>query len=202
MSDDYLQAMEIIGEQDAAIIPLLLGRPVDSCHAVAARCVCGVPSVVVPKPVHGPTRRQIFTTLFWLTCPFLGRMAAALEAEGMIRIISREVDLSVQEEATRRYVAGRLALCGVLGIDLAALPQGIAKSLSQTGIGGIRDPRGLKCLHLHLAHFLATGDNPTGRRVMEMISQRPDRCQGVERELVRAGRTVGSPGKTVAGGES
>lgn len=201
MSVDYLRTMEPLGEQDAAIVPLLLGRPADACHAVAARCACGIPSVVVPRPVHGREGRKVFTTLFWLTCPFLARMAAALEAEGMVRAISEEIDMAELEAATSNYIKNRLVLCDALGIDLLKLPAGIAKSLRDTGIGGIRDPRGLKCLHLHLAHFLATGENPAGRRVMEIISGRSEKCLGVERELARVGRADRSC-ETFDGGKS
>ena len=34
--------------------------------------------------------------------------------------------------------------------------------LRECGVGGLRVPEQVKCLHLHYAHFLATGDNLVG----------------------------------------
>jgi hypothetical protein len=37
----------------------------------------------------------------------------------------------------------------------------------------------VKCLHAHLAHTLAGGDNPVGRRVLECLARHDDEAAAV-----------------------
>jgi hypothetical protein len=43
----------------------------------------------------------------------------------------------------------------------AALDRRLFRAVN-SGVGGIREPGSLKCLHVHYAHYLAGGLNPAG----------------------------------------
>ncbi|HDG61676.1 MAG TPA: DUF501 domain-containing protein, partial [Thermotoga sp.] len=43
--------------------------------------------------------------------------------------------------------------------------------LVKSGTGGIKDPRIVKCLHLHTADFLAGIENPIGEMVLKMLEK-------------------------------
>ena len=49
-----------------------------------------------------------------------------------------------------------------------------ARVLRDTGVGGLRFPSQVKCLHAHYAHFLGDplGGNPVGKRVPDRIRSR------------------------------
>lgn len=49
--------------------------------------------------------------------------------------------------------------------------EGYASVLHDCGVGGLRYPTQVKCLHLHYAHFLATGDNLVGSWVQKEIDR-------------------------------
>lgn len=54
--------------------------------------------------------------------------------------------------------------------------------LSKVGTGGIRDFTKLKCLHLHLADYLAGVKNPVGEMVWDLVERK-----FCEEKLCRAG---------------
>ena len=59
-----------------------LGRPMRGLHAIAARCVCGRPAVVVTRPrVDDGTP---FPTLYYLSIPSGTKEASRLEAGGLM----------------------------------------------------------------------------------------------------------------------
>jgi uncharacterized protein len=142
-----------------AVLSTQLGRPARGRPAVMHRCGHGLPTVVRVDPrLEDGTP---FPTTFWLACPLLrsavGRMEADLE---MVRLNERLADddaLRDEYAATaERYVAFRDAL-GEPGPPLEGAPTA----------GGM--PKRVKCLHVHLAHHLATGDNPVGAHVADAL---------------------------------
>ena len=66
--------------------------------------------------------------------------------------------------------------------------------LRDTGVGGIRDAGAVRCLHVHLAHALATGGgNLVGRWVLEALSRGEDgRAAEYQRDAFR-GRWEAQP---------
>ncbi len=91
-------------------------------------------------------------TLYWLVDPALHAAVSSLEGEGGVHRFEEQVD---EEELTRAHeeYARRRDEAVVRG-DLVA-PRG--------GVAGTR--RGVKCLHAHLANYLAGATDPVGRRV-------------------------------------
>lgn len=146
------------------MISAQIGRPARGENAVVHRCVYGLPSVVRvgPRLEDGTP----FPTTFWLTCPLAVRSVGRLEAEGEMR----DVNARLEEDPgfAADYAAGHeryLAFRERLG---RPLPDGVGSA------GGM--PTHVKCLHVHLAHHLATGDNRVGAHAHDRISPMP--CPG------------------------
>lgn len=142
-----------------AVLSAQLGRPARGRPAVVHRCGHGLPTVarVDPRLEDGTP----FPTTFWLACPLLRSAVGRLEADlEMVRLNERlaEDDVLRADYAgtAERYVAFRDAL-GAPEPPLDGAPTA----------GGM--PTRVKCLHVHLAHHLATGDNPIGAYVADAL---------------------------------
>lgn len=150
-------------EAERHVVAAQLGRPARGENAVVHRCAYGLPTVVRVAPqLHDGTP---FPTVFWLTCPLAIRHVGRLEAEGEMRGLNTQLErdeelAAAYQGAYERYVAFR----DELGEPLPGDP----------GAGGM--PGHVKCLHVHLAHTLATGDNAVGRGVYGAIAPMP--CPG------------------------
>ena len=90
-------------------------------------------------------------TRFWLVDAELRDAVSRLEAAGGVRRAEAAVDPAELAEAHARHGAERDR----------ALPEGYSGPRPSGGVGGTR--RGVKCLHAHLAWYLAGGDDPVGR---------------------------------------
>jgi uncharacterized protein len=158
-SDDRALHAELADDRTVAVISAQLGRPARGRPAVVHACGHGLPTVVRVDPrLEDGTP---FPTTFWLACPLLRSAVGRLEAGGeMVQLNERlaaEPDLQAEYELTaQRYVALRDRL-GEPAAPLEGAPTA----------GGM--PRRVKCLHVHLAHHLATGDNPVGASVADAL---------------------------------
>ncbi len=161
----YARAAAAPAMEDAerAVVSAQLGRPARGDNAVVHRCVYGLPTVVrvAPRLEDGTP----FPTVFWLVCPLARRHVGRMESEGTMMAVkgrlAADATLAAEyEAATERYVAFRDRLDGPLPGNPAA--------------GGM--PTSVKCLHVQLAHFLATGDNPVGAWTYEELVPMP--CPG------------------------
>ena len=179
-------AAPVTGEGERAVVSAQLGRPARGESAVVHRCVYGLPTVVrvAPRLEDGTP----FPTLFWLTCPVARREVGRLEADGaMVELNARlESDppfAAAYAEDAARYVRARDELGGPLAGD--------------PGAGGMPDH--IKCLHVQLGHFLATGENPVGAWTYEAAA--PMSCPGpcVPEELVAAAYGPLPPPEAVPG---
>ena len=147
-----------VSEADRAAVAAQLGREPRGLLAVAARCPSGHPAVVrtAPRLPDGTP----FPTLYYLTCPRLTGLVSTLEASGLMREMTDR--LAQDPELAQRYRAAHLAYLAErdavepLGTDVSA--------------GGMPDR--VKCLHVHVAHSLASGNgiNPFGDEALERLS--------------------------------
>jgi uncharacterized protein len=141
---------------DLAVIARQLGRPPRGVLAVAHRCRCGLPDVVLTAP-RLPDGSP-FPTLYYLTCPRATAAVSRLEAAGLMRDMTRRLaaDPGLQERylaAHRDYLARRTEAARLAGVD--PLPEGSPSA------GGM--PSRVKCLHALVAQELAVpGLNPFG----------------------------------------
>lgn len=141
---------------DVDVISAQLGRPARGKPAVMHRCSFGLPTVVrvAPRLEDGTP----FPTTFWLSCPLLRSRVGTLEADhAMVGFNER---LQADETLARDYTASHeryVAFRDDLDTPLPGSP----------GNGGM--PGYVKCLHVHVGHFLATGDNPVGEETFAML---------------------------------
>ena len=89
-------------------------------------------------------------TRYWLVDPELRILVGRLEAAGGVRQAAAQVDASALAEGHRRYAAERDAL----------IPEDRPGPRPSGGVGGTR--QGVKCLHAHVAWWLAGGDDVVG----------------------------------------
>lgn len=142
-------------EGDVRAVAAQLGRPPAGTFRVAARGASGLPSVIANDPflrdgTPMPTR-------FWLVDPALCEQVSRLEADGGVRMAQAAVDPVALARAHERYAGDRDALVPVE--HDGPRPAG--------GVGGTR--RGVKCLHAHLAWWLAGGEDPVGAWVADKL---------------------------------
>ncbi|MDX1658730.1 MAG: DUF501 domain-containing protein [Nitriliruptorales bacterium] len=143
-----------------AVVSEQLGRPARGDVAVVHRCGFGLPTVVRVSPRLGDGTP--FPTVFWLSCPVMRSRVGRLEADhamvGLNDRLARDDEFAAAyEAAAERYVDFRDSLGDPLPGDPTA--------------GGMPDR--VKCLHVHAAHTLATGDNPVGRWTVEQTTPAP-----------------------------
>lgn len=160
--------MTAVSAEDLATLEVQLGRPARGVVGVAARCVCGRPTVVrtAPRLPDGTP----FPTTFYLTHPGAVAAVSTLEASGVMREMTARLgqddDLAARyERAHRHYLRERAALGEVPEIE---------------GISAGGMPSRVKCLHVLVGHALAAGPgvNPLGDEALVLIREhwRPDRC--------------------------
>lgn len=156
-------AAPAMDEPERAVVSQQLGRPARGDNAVVHRCVYGLPTVVrvAPRLPDGTP----FPTVFWLSCPLARRHVGRLEADGGMTVVNQLLErerpfAAAYQQAHERYVAFRDELGGRLPGD--------------PGAGGMPDH--VKCLHVHEAHHLATGDNVVGAWTHERVAPMP--CPG------------------------
>jgi hypothetical protein len=140
---------------DVEATAALLGRDPGGNFAVVVRGPEGGPVVIENEPflrdgTPMPTR-------YWLVDPELRARVGRLEASGGVREAERQVDGAALADCHRRYAAGRDAL--IAAEWAGPRPSG--------GVGGTRE--GVKCLHAHLAWWLAGGDDPVGAWVAQRL---------------------------------
>ncbi|MCC5948247.1 MAG: DUF501 domain-containing protein [Nitriliruptoraceae bacterium] len=138
-----------VDDAEVAVVSAQLGRPARGNPAVVHRCVFGLPTVVRVDPRLDDGTP--FPTTFWLTCPAMRSQVGRLEADHAMVGLNQQ--LGTDEALARDYAGGHeryVAFRDELGAPLDGDP----------GAGGM--PGHIKCLHVHAAHHLATGDNPIG----------------------------------------
>ncbi len=144
-----------------------LGRPVRNVVGVAARCVCGNPTVVAtaPRLEDGSP----FPTFYYLTHPAATIAMSQLEAEGVMAEFTEL--LAGDEELQAQYRRAHEAFLA----DRAQF--GEVEEIAGISSGGM--PTRIKCLHALAGHALAAGPgvNPIGDLALERSSYSPDRCQ-------------------------
>lgn len=153
--------------EEIATVTSQLGRPARGVAGIAARCVCGNPTVVATRPrLEDGTP---FPTLYYLCHPAATAAVSTLEATGVMAELSAELDTDEAladsyARAHDSYLHDREQLDAVAEIaDFSA--------------GGM--PSRIKCLHALVAHSLAagTGVNPIGDRALARADWSPERCE-------------------------
>ncbi|MET0909586.1 MAG: DUF501 domain-containing protein [Ilumatobacteraceae bacterium] len=142
---------------DRARVTELLGRSPRGPFDVVVRDVDGDPVVVRNAPfledgTPMPTR-------YYLVGADLVRDVSRIEAGGGVNRAEAELDPEAIAATHVRYAAERAS----------AIPEDHVGPRPFGGVGGTRI--GVKCLHAHVAHLLATGDDIVGRWTLDEIER-------------------------------
>jgi hypothetical protein len=129
-----------------------LGRRLRGEHTVAHRCTCGAADVVrtAPRLDDGTP----FPTTYYLTCPRATGAVSTLESQGLMREMTERLgeddELAAAYRAAHEQYLARRA-------ELGEVPE-----IEGVSAGGMPDR--VKCLHVLVAHALASGPgvNPLG----------------------------------------
>lgn len=143
-----------------------LGRPARGVVGIAARCVCGNPTVVATSP-RLPDGTP-FPTFYYLTHPAATSAISTVEATGqMVELAELLQDAGVAGQyraAHDAYLADRASA-------------GRVPEVAGVSAGGMPDR--VKCLHALAAQSLASGGglNPIGDLALERAHWNPERCR-------------------------
>lgn len=153
-------------DADLEVMREQLGRPMRGVVGIAARCVCGNPTVVATEP-RLPDGTP-FPTFYYLTHPGATAAMSALEADQVMREFS---DLLVEdEEIAAAYAAAHTAYLSDRTV------YGEVTEIEGISAGGM--PTRVKCLHALAGHALAAGRgvNPIGDLALARGDWSPTRC--------------------------
>ncbi|HKP07190.1 MAG TPA: DUF501 domain-containing protein [Microbacterium sp.] len=155
-----------VSDADLAVLREQLGRPARGVVGIAARCVCGNPTVVATSP-RLPDGTP-FPTFYYLTHPAATAAMSVLEADHVMRELSDE--LAADDDVAAAYQRAHEAYLR----DRAVF--GEVDEIAGISAGGM--PTRVKCLHALAGHALAAGPgvNPIGDRALAMSSWSPERC--------------------------
>ena len=134
--------------EDFRTVARLLGREPSGQFEVAVRAPGGAPVVIRNAPFMDDGTPM--PTRYWLVDPKLHEAVSRIESTGGVRRAEAEIDPELLARAHAAYAAERDG----------AVPPGLEGPRPSGGVGGTR--RGVKCLHAHLAWYLAGGDDPVG----------------------------------------
>ena len=155
-----------VSDADLAVLREQLGRPARGVVGIAARCVCGNPTVAATAPRLDDGTP--FPTFYYLTHPAATAAMSSLEATHVMRELNDE--LAADEELAAAYARAHDAYLA----DRAGF--GTVDEIEGISAGGM--PTRVKCLHAVAGHALAAGPgvNPIGDRALAMSSWSPGRC--------------------------
>ncbi|MEW1961228.1 DUF501 domain-containing protein [Microbacterium sp. NPDC077644] len=152
---------------EIAVVSAQLGRQARGVVGIAARCVCGNPTVVATSPRLDDG--SPFPTFYYLTHPAATAAMSTLEAT---QVMPELAALLADDEGVA--TAYRTAHEAYLH-DRAQF--GEVPEIEGISAGGM--PTRVKCLHALAGHALAAGPgvNPIGDAALERSSWSPARCQ-------------------------
>ena len=164
------QVTESVTSADLDALADQLGRVPRGVVSIAARCVCGRPTVVrtAPRLDDGTP----FPTSYYLTHPAAVKGCSTLEAEHLMETFN--ADLADDAELAAAYAAAH--------DDYLARRAELGQVAEIEGVSAGGMPTRVKCLHALLGHSLAAGAgvNPIGDRTLEALRERglwdPERC--------------------------
>ncbi|MBX9471456.1 DUF501 domain-containing protein [Microcella sp.] len=153
-------------ERDVELVSAQLGRQARDVIGIAARCVCGAPTVVATQPRLG--NGTPFPTLYYLSHPAATAAVSTLEANG------RMAELTAMLEADDDLQAAYRAAHESYLLDRESIL--IVDEIAGYSAGGM--PTRVKCLHALVGHSLAAGPglNPIGDLALAECGWSPEVC--------------------------
>ncbi|MRX45497.1 DUF501 domain-containing protein [Agromyces kandeliae] len=158
---------EPVSDRDLRIVSAQLGRPARDVVGIAARCVCGAPTVVSTRPRLSDGTP--FPTFYYLTHPVATAAMSFLEAAQLMveftDLLARDEDVRAAYRAAHEQYLSDRAMFGVV------------EEIAGVSAGGM--PTRVKCLHALAGQALAAGPgvNPIGDLALERSTWSPDVCR-------------------------
>ena len=154
-------------DSEIRVVSSQLGREARGIVGIAARCVCGNPTVVATAPRL--PQGTPFPTFYYLTHPAATAEMSRLEA-GQVMVEFTEL-LDNDEAVRQQYERAHEAFLA----DRAQF--GDVPEVAGISSGGM--PTRVKCLHALAGHALAAGPgvNPIGDLALERSAWSPQRCE-------------------------
>ena len=143
---------------DVETVTRLIGRVPQGEFRVVVRAANGEPVVLLNAPLLEDGTPM--PTLYWLVGSSEVHAVSTLESDGAVDEVEALIGLDAIDAIHVSYGARRDALIPIS--HTGHRPSG--------GVGGTR--RGVKCLHAHLAHWLAGGDDAVGEWVAAQLDAR------------------------------
>jgi uncharacterized protein len=148
-------SVAVASTADREVVTGMLGRVPNGDFEVVVRRTDGRPVVIANDPYLRDG--EPMPTRYWLVDREIRVLIGRLEAGGGVRRAEEAVDIEALRQAHDRYAHERDAL----------VPKDRPGPRPHGGVGGTR--QGVKCLHAHVAWWLAGGDDPVGRWVSEQV---------------------------------
>jgi len=140
----------------------------ENFYRCSKRCKYGFPQVIESYPVKDSNP---FPTTFYMICPHLKYHLAQMEESGQISELDPLKDTDEYAKVNVEYAEHRKSRIYLSDRNGEEFIRNYAQAL-EAGIGGIRDQKGLKCLHLHSATYLAKYTDPAGRESLERLEKK------------------------------
>lgn len=162
------------------IVELQLDREISNYLKTARYCPFDYPAVILVNPF---TDNIAAPTMYWLSCPYLSYEVDRLEAESNLitelgqRLKDDPSFRNKMEQSHKKYAEKRKKLLSRAQLNKAkAISDDLYQTLVNSGVGGIREKEGIKCLHTHLADYLVEQINPVGEIVFGKLNW-PKKCR-------------------------
>ncbi len=163
-------------EKDVAVIRWQLKSDRAFPAGIVERCAHGFPRLITLDAESSedeavPLNYTAIANVLWLTCPYLNEKIHLLETEKGISFIADLIDEdgslgAVMESAHAHFYFLRKKVYGRL---LGSTTKKKVSTLFDTGIGGMRYPASIKCLHQHFSHFRVYRHNVVGRMTHNLL---------------------------------
>ncbi|MEO6825951.1 MAG: DUF501 domain-containing protein [Microbacteriaceae bacterium] len=155
--------------RDIRLVSRQLGRPARDVIGIAARCVCGAPTVVATAPRLSDGTP--FPTLYYLSHPAATAAISQLEATGVMAEFTAL--LAADDALANAYLAAHQEYLR----DRERFR--VVPEIAGVSAGGM--PHRVKCLHALAAHALAVGPgrNPIGDLALARADWSAAVCQCV-----------------------
>lgn len=160
------------------LIEKQIDRKPEGMREVSKICPFGYPAVIKVLPFFN---NRVFPTTYWLTCPYLNKNISRLEDSNWINKLQEKInnndELKKQlERAHNNYAKQRMNMLDKKTVKkIKEISYDIYFTLKNSGVGGIKDKNGIKCLHTHVADYLVNKLNPVGEIIFKKVMW-PDKC--------------------------
>ncbi len=177
--EDNIEEFKIVAGQ--------LSGSAENVIKVIKYCPTNYPMVILVHPFYND---KPFPTIYWLSCPVIKEDIFKLEDTGYIEELKMKKNKTKDfrkelENAHNRYSKARIDILSKDELENAKeISEDLFNMLLKSGVAGIRDREGIKCLHGHFADYIITENNPVGREVAKKIDIPPN-CNFCRRFLCK-----------------